>query len=385
MCINCERGNYVDSIGELTWEVKRHSNVTRLVGKLSVSLIKVHEMEEIASQGLVRWRGFQTIMFILQTKYCSMHIMGRDSTWWISPLGCNRIQLANWLSIKNQLKFLLSLDGNLRSNICPLQWGRTLRRRCNCRSCLFITKQNFSCTYPLFGRSSPWALGCAVCTNVVQLFEFLRTTSLCFHPFQNQRTVSSSSLKTIQNQITIIFGYFKSLKEPTVNFWLIVQKAQRTSGFHERTDKEPAVFGQLFHLFMFLRVMNLVTLKFSFRSHQNQFLIKFQTKKWVYTWVDNQQVSISNSRNLPTTLMCTAVIKPPTTILVVTIQIFEVHNLNIESDSHYLLVWSLEAHIQILGDPQDWHIWQLKHFFFLAIGCEKKSMALQQLSGLNCI
>jgi hypothetical protein len=133
MCINCERGNYVDSIGELTWEVKRHSNVTRLVGKLTVSLIKVHEREEIASQGLVRWRGFQSIMFILQTKYCSMHIMGRDSTWWISPIGCNRIQLANCLSVKNQLKFLFVLGWQLKkqhlSNICPLEWGRNLTQK----------------------------------------------------------------------------------------------------------------------------------------------------------------------------------------------------------------------------------------------------------------
>ncbi len=177
MWINCERGNCVDSIGELTWEVKRHSNVTRLVGKLSVSLIKVHEMEEIASQGLVRWRGFQSIMFILQTKYCSMHIMGRDSTWWISPMGCNRIQLANCLSVKNQLKFLFVLGWQLKkqhlSNSCPLEWGRTFRRRCNYRSCLFITKQNFSCTYPLFGRSSPRALGVCVhqCCAVVWFFK----------------------------------------------------------------------------------------------------------------------------------------------------------------------------------------------------------------------
>ncbi len=113
-----------------------------------------------------------------------MHIMGRDSTWWISPMGCNRIQLAHCLSVKNELKFLFVLGWQLKkqhlSNICPLEWGRTLRRRCNCRSCLFITKQNFSCTYPLFGRSSPGALGCTMCTNVVQLFEFLKNHQFMF-------------------------------------------------------------------------------------------------------------------------------------------------------------------------------------------------------------
>ncbi len=75
---------------------------------------------------------------------------------------------------------------------------------------------------------------------------------------------------------------------------------QRTSSF----------LVSCFDLFMFLRIMNLVTYGnlVPIVTKTNSLII-FQTKKWVYTWVDNQRVSISNSRNLPSTLVCTAMIK----------------------------------------------------------------------------
>jgi hypothetical protein len=87
-------------------------------------------------------------------------------------------------------------------------------------------------------------------------------------------------LKTIQIQITIIFGHFKSLKEPTVNFWLIFQKAQRTNGFHERTGKEPAVLWSVVCPFHVLENHEFSHIwKFSFHSHQNQFFDHFPNQK----------------------------------------------------------------------------------------------------------
>jgi hypothetical protein len=66
--------------------------------------------------------------------------------------------------------------------------------------------------------------------------------STVFEKNQNQRTVSSKYLKSFRIKEPHVLGIWKKSDSKNCQFW-VFQKLQRTTGFQERTSKDPAVWG----------------------------------------------------------------------------------------------------------------------------------------------
>lgn len=106
------------------------------------------------------------------------------------------------------------------------------------------------------------------CCTILWILE--EPSILILYLFQNQRIISFGSLKNIHNKKTINSDCFKNLKESMICDIFILKNLgciQKTSFL---TCWEP-------------------------------------TGKWIYTWFDNWQVSVPNSKNSPT-LVCSQTI-----------------------------------------------------------------------------